>query len=112
MAIPQNKRQELLPEQAKSKIVSSLTTLSPEALNELVVFVEFLNFREKVMDDLYKENVQSTKKEDYDISEFAGILSDLAPEEMQRFDEAVKKRTLFADGKVLQRVFYPHRVSL
>jgi hypothetical protein len=99
MVIPQNKRQEILPEQAKSKIVSSLTTLSPEALNELVVFVEFLNFREKVIDGLDEESIQSTKQEDYDISEFAGMLSDLTPEEMQCFDEAVKRRTLFADRK-------------
>jgi hypothetical protein len=68
-------------------------------LNELVVYIEFLNFKEKVIDNLHKESIQSTKKEDYDISEFAGMLSDLTPEEMQRFDEAVKRRALFADRK-------------
>ncbi|MBM3234714.1 hypothetical protein FJZ31_00265 [Candidatus Poribacteria bacterium] len=88
-----------MPEQAKSKIVSSLTTLSPKALNELVVYIEFLNFREQVIDVLDEENIQPTKKEDYDISEFAGMLSDLTPEEMQRFDEVVKRRPLFADRK-------------
>ncbi|MBC8235206.1 hypothetical protein H8E77_37145 [bacterium] len=100
MAIPQNNRQEFLPEQAKSKILASLANLSPKALNELVVFVEFLNFREQVMDGLNEESVQSTTKSNYDISEFAGMLSDLTPEEMERFDEAVKRRTLFTDRKM------------
>ena len=100
MAIPKNKRQELFPEQARSKIMEGLTNLSSKALNELVVFVEFLNFREQAMDGLNEESVQSTKKADYNISEFAGMLSDLTPEEMQRFDEAVKRRALFADRKI------------
>jgi len=99
MAISQNIRQELLPEQAKSKVMDSLTNLSPKDLNELVVFIEFLNFRKQVIDGLNEESIQSTKKVDYNISEFAGMLSDLTPEETQRFDEAVKRRALFADRK-------------
>lgn len=100
MVTLENNRQELLPEQAKYRIVESLANLSPKALNELVVFVEFLNFREQVMDGLNEESVQSTKKSDYDISEFAGMLSDLTPEETQCFDEAVKRRTLFTERKI------------
>jgi len=100
MAIQENKRQELLPEQARINIVESLANLSPKALNELAAFVEFLNFREKAIEQLNEESVQLTKKDDYNISEFAGMLSDLTPEEMRCFDEAVKRRPLFADRKI------------
>ena len=100
MVTLENNRQELLPEQAKYRIVEGLANLSPKALNELAVFVEFLNFREQVMDGLNEESVQSTKKSDYDISEFAGMLSDLTPEETQCFDEAVKRRTLYTERKI------------
>ncbi len=52
------------------------------------------------LSEVSEESVQSTKKDDYNISKFAGMLSDLTPGEMQRFDEAVKRRTLFVDGKI------------
>jgi hypothetical protein len=90
MATPKYTKQVLSHEQAKSQIVENLTDLSFEALNEVVVFVEFLRFREK--------NTKEGKSDDNsDVSEFAGMLSDLTPEEIQRFDDAVKRRSLFAN---------------
>lgn len=78
----------MIPEQAKSKIIESLERLSPSALNELAVFVDFLLLKEKEKQD----SVHLVSEEDYDISEFAGMLNDLTPEEMQRLEEATKRR--------------------
>ena len=47
--------QMLSAEQAKSKIMEGLANLSLEALNELVVFVEFLNSREQAVEHPNKE---------------------------------------------------------
>jgi len=90
MAISKD-RKKMIPEQAKSKIVESLESLSENALNELAVFVDFLLFKEGER----QENVHLiSEEEDYDISEFAGMLKDLTPEEMQRFEEALSRRPL------------------
>lgn len=99
MAIQKQTHPELSPEQAKSKVVGGLANLSPGALNELVVFVEFLHLREQAAKQNQK-TVQVAAEADYDISEFAGMLSDLTAEEMQHFDEVVKRRPLFADRKI------------
>lgn len=94
------KNHKLLPEHAKTIIVESVSSLSRNDLNELVLFVEFLKFREKAMNDSSSGSIESTDKEDYDISKFAGILSDLTKEEMQHFDESTKRRPLFVERKV------------
>ena len=51
-------RQILSVEQAKSKIMEGLAHLSLEALNELVVFVEFLYSKEQAASPLNKEVVK------------------------------------------------------
>jgi hypothetical protein len=94
------KSHKLLPEQAKTIIAESLSSLSKDALNELVFFVEFLKFREKAMNELNSGSIEPTDREDYDISKFAGMLSDLTQEEMQHFDESTKRRPLFVERKV------------
>jgi len=100
MAIQKHTRRPLSPEQARSQIVAGLPDLSREALNELVAFVEFLHFREHTTDKLEGEAIPPQTDIDFDLSSFAGMLSDLTPEEMQRFDDAVKRRPLFAGRKV------------
>ena len=80
-------------EQARSKITEDLANLSLDALNEVAVFVQFLRFK--------KENVrQLERNSNSDISEFAGMLSDLTPEEMHRFDGAVERRPLFGSRRI------------
>ena len=100
MAIQKHTRRSLSPEQARSQIVAGLPDLSREALNELVVFVEFLHFRKHATGQLEGGAIQPSTDIDADLSSFAGMLSDLTPEEMQRFDDAVKRRPLFAGRTV------------
>jgi len=66
------------PEQARYRIVERLPDLSPEALKELLVFIDFLHFREQATDQPDKK---IGKNVDYEISG-AGMLSDLTSEEM------------------------------
>ena len=101
MATQQPPKNLLSPEQAKSRIVANLTDLSPEALNELVIFVEFLHFREQITTQSEPEKTGRLKTNiNSDISDFAGMLSDLTSEEIQRFEEAVRRRPLFSERKI------------
>ena len=105
MANQKNIGKAFSPEQAGSKIVGSLANLSPEALNKLLVFIDFLHFREATIDGLGK-NIVKSENVDYDISEFSGMLSDYTPEEVPRFDDSGKRKRdggeteMSIDGKI------------
>ena len=61
---------------------------------------DFLHFRERTTNQSKKETVELREEGASDISAFAGMLSDLAPEEMQCFDDAVNRRPLVADREI------------
>ena len=90
MAIQKYTEHMLSFEQERAKITEDLANLSLDALNEVAVFVKFLRFRE--------QNVRQLEgNSDSDISEFAGMLSDLTSEEMHCFDGAVERRPLISN---------------
>lgn len=58
MANKKNAGRVFSPEQAKYRVMEKLSDLSPKALNELLVFIDFLYFREQAADSPDKKTIK------------------------------------------------------
>lgn len=99
MSMPQ-KSHRLLPEQAKTIVIESLASLSRNALNELVLFVEYLKFRENnpEEDDIANYFDRDTKDALKKVTDQDNIQS-ISKSMQERFDLLAGKNT---EGKLTE----------